>query len=332
MVVDVDDVFNQFTDGLYHPIAIKAFLKYAYFNWQTPAPAYVLLVGDGHWNFKNYTIANYGSPAYTPIYMPPNLVWVDPWQGEVDSSSLLAAVAGDDVLPDMAIGRLPVNSAAEMNIVVSKTLAYEQAAPQDWQRRLMFVADNTPDSAGGDFVGLSEQAINNYAPSSYAIDRIYENDFGCPVSMPCPAVNYAITSTLNQTGALLVNYVGHGSTFRWSHEQILVNANMPTLNNLDRLPIILSLTCLDGYWLHPDVPNNSSLMETLLRAPNGGDVASFCRPAWAWPVGTMCCSADSIRRLLTTAPSAWARPRRPPSWASLRRLQSGPGGHVYGVR
>ena len=117
--------------------------------------------------------------------MPPNLVWVDPWQGEVDSSSLLAAVAGDDVLPDLAIGRLPVNSAEEMNIVVSKTLAYEQAAPQDWQRRLMFVADNTPDSAG-DFVGLSEQAINNYAPKSYAIDRIYENNFGCQNSVPVP--------------------------------------------------------------------------------------------------------------------------------------------------
>jgi hypothetical protein len=275
-VVDLEDVFNQFTDGIFHPIAIKAFLKYAYYHWRSPAPAYVLLVGDGHWNFKNYNIANYSSPAYTPVYMPPYLVWVDPWQGEVDSSSLLAAVAGDDVMPDMAIGRLPVNSVAEMNTVVSKTLAYEQTAPQDWQRRLMFVADNVPDPLGaGDFVALSEQAINQYAPPSYAIDRVYENNFNCPNAQPCPAVNYAITNTLNQMGALLVNYVGHGSTFRWSHERILVNANVPTFDNLDRLPVILSLTCLDGYWSHPDVLNNSSLMETMLRAPNGGDVASF---------------------------------------------------------
>ena len=87
------------------------------------------------------------SPVYRRSTCRPYLVWIDPWQGEVDSSSLLAAVAGDDILPDMAIGRMPVNSAEEMNIVVSKTLAYEQAAPQDWQRRLMFVADNTPDPA-----------------------------------------------------------------------------------------------------------------------------------------------------------------------------------------
>jgi hypothetical protein len=53
-VVDLNDVINQFTDGIYHSIAIKAFLQYAYQHWQDPAPAYVLLVGDGHWNFKGY--------------------------------------------------------------------------------------------------------------------------------------------------------------------------------------------------------------------------------------------------------------------------------------
>jgi hypothetical protein len=276
MVVDVDDVFNQFTDGLYHPIAIKAFLKYAYYHWASPAPTYVLLVGDGHWNFKGYVGDTFSQGAFggSPIYMPPYLAYVDPWQGEVDSSSLLAAVAGDDILPDLAIGRIPVNSAAEMNIVVSKTLAYEQAAPQDWQRHLLFVADNTPDSAG-DFVALSEQAINGSAPKTYAIDRIYENSFGCQNSTPCPTVNYAITSTLNQTGALLVNYVGHGANSRWSHEQILITTNVPAINNLDRLPVILSLTCLDGYWLHPLTTTQAALMETMLRAPNGGDVASF---------------------------------------------------------
>ena len=46
-IVDVDDVYNEFNDGLYHPVAIKNFLKYAYANWQPPAPTYVLLVGDG---------------------------------------------------------------------------------------------------------------------------------------------------------------------------------------------------------------------------------------------------------------------------------------------
>ncbi len=32
------------------------------------------------------------------------------------------------------------------------------------------------------------------------------------------------------------------------------------------------MTCLDGYWIFP---NTSGLMETMLRAANGGSVASF---------------------------------------------------------
>lgn len=275
-VVDLNDVVNQFTDGIYHSIAIKAFLQYAYQNWRRPAPTYVVLVGDGHWNFKGYSVATGQGPVGpSPIYMPPHLVWVDPWQGEVDSSNALAAVSGDDILPDMLIGRLPVNSAAELDVIISKTIAYERAERQPWQGRLAFVADNTPDAAG-DFVALSENAINGYAPSTLAIDRLYLDNY-CPTPSgnPCPAINYALTKTLNVTGSLLVNYVGHASTNRWAHEQILVNADVTTLNNLKQLPVILSLDCLDGYWFHPMTTTQSALMELLLRAPKGGSVASF---------------------------------------------------------
>jgi hypothetical protein len=102
---------------------------------------------------------------------------------------------------------------------------------------------------------------------------VYANDYGCvPGYSPCPPVNSAITSTLNQTGALFVNYIGHASVNRWGDESFLVNANVTTLSNLDRLPVILSMTCLDGYWLFP---STDGLMETMLRAANGGSVASF---------------------------------------------------------
>jgi hypothetical protein len=49
-VLDVADLYNSFNDGIYNPIAIKNYLAYAFATWQTP-PSYVLLVGDGHWNF-----------------------------------------------------------------------------------------------------------------------------------------------------------------------------------------------------------------------------------------------------------------------------------------
>ena len=271
-VIDVDDLYNQYNDGIYHPIAIKNFLRDAYANWPKPAPAYVALVGDGHWNFKGYKISGYATPANTPIYLPPNLSWVDPWQGEVDSSSDLAAVSGNDILPDLYIGRILVNSVAELNTVIRKTLNYEQAGILPYQRRVTFVADNIPDDAG-DFIASSEAAIS-YLPAAYAVDRIYENNFNC-TSFPCPWVNYALTTTLNLTGALFVNYTGHASVNRWSGESIFVNADVATLTNTGQLPILLSMACLDGYWSHPATGTTSSLIELNVRAANGGAVAAF---------------------------------------------------------
>jgi hypothetical protein len=271
-IVDVADLYNQFNDGLYHPIAIKNFLKYTYDNWQPPAPTYVLLVGDGHWNFKNDNPVRYGTP---PNFMPPNLSWVDPYQGEVDAASELVEIVGDDPLPDMLVGRLPVNTAAEADAVVDKIINYEaQAASLPYRQRMMFVADNVPDPRNaGDFVQLSNELIRDVLPKNYFADKVYANDYGCPPGTgSCPQVNYAITSTLNQTGALFVNYIGHAGIDAWGDESFLTNTNVSTLNNFDRLPIILSMTCLDGYWFYP---NHSSLMETTLRAANGGSVASF---------------------------------------------------------
>ncbi len=267
-VVDLDDVFNEFDDGIYNPIAIKNFLKYAYEHWQPPAPLYALLVGDGHWNLKYYR-----SWYTTPIYMPPNLAWVDPWQGEVDSANLLANFVGIDPLPDMIISRILVNSAQEMDTVVSKTIAYEQAGFQPWQKNNLFIADSVPDKAG-DFVGLSEYAIQTYMPPQATALRIYENDYGCHgTSASCAAVRYAITNTLNVTGVFLMNYVGHGSVQGWSGESIFTTTSLSTLSNT-RLPIILSWTCLDGYWPYPRA-GYDSLIESALRASNGGAVAAF---------------------------------------------------------
>jgi len=271
-VVDVEDLYNEFNFGIFHPIAIRNFLAYAYTHWQPPAPSYVLLVGDGHWNFKGYGIERYGPPE--PIYMPPNLAFVDPWQGEVDSTNLLAAIVGSDILPDLAIGRLPVNSPAELNAVIDKIIAYEQAGLQQWQRHLLFVADNVPDDAG-DFVASAEDIIADHVPIDFQTDRIYLNDYcGAPTSppQPCPAVNAAIVEALNTTGALLVSFIGHASVERWAHERIFVNDDIPALENGDRLPVILSMTCLDGYWIYPNRP---SLAEELIRTPDRGAVGTF---------------------------------------------------------
>ncbi len=280
-VIAVDELFNQFNDGIYNPIAIKNFLAYTFQNWSTP-PAYVLLVGDGHYNFKGSL--KYDSPT---IYMPPFLNWVDPWQGEVDSANLLAAVVGSDPIPDVAIGRMPVNSVQELSNIISKTITYEQGTPQDWKKHILFIADNTPDSAG-DFVASSEQIIAGYVPAGFTSDRIYLDSFTdsgtCNPPPPgnprtCPAATQTILDYFNQQGAFLVNYTGHASLNLWTNEQIFTTQDIPSLSNGSKLPIVLSMTCLDGYWMHPNqayaTQSGPALAEELIRAQERGAVATF---------------------------------------------------------
>lgn len=277
VVVDVEDVYDAFNHGVFGPRAIRNFLAWAVAAWPAPAPAYVVLVGDGHWNFLGYP----AHPDPSPVLMPPNLEWVDPIQGEVDSANRLATVVGADPMPDLAIARLPVNSAAELNAAIDKVVAYEAAGPQPWGRRHLFVADNTfvrpgvADTAG-DFAGATERFIEGHLPYGAFEDRVFLDRFidagQCANGQACPQASLAITRQLNITGALLVNFVGHGKVDWWSHEQMLNTAQLSTLRNGARLPIVLSWTCLDGYWSYPAW---SGMAETLARLPASGAVGTF---------------------------------------------------------
>ncbi|NJO07618.1 MAG: hypothetical protein HC876_20045 [Chloroflexaceae bacterium] len=254
-VVDVADLYNLFNNGIYHPVAIKRFLAYTLAHWQAPAPLYVVLLGDGHWNLLNHAPATYGDD---PILMPPNLAWVDPWQGETDSANQLVTLVGDDALPDMMIGRIPVNTPAELAQVIDKIIIYEQQGPQPWHQNITMVADNVPDTAG-DFVQTTENLLERYVPDHITTRRLYLNGYcGPPASgmNACPPLNNAIATTLNTSGTLFLGYNGHATIERWAGENIWNLNDVATLDNTARLPIVLGMTCLDGILALPRPPRH----------------------------------------------------------------------------
>jgi hypothetical protein len=257
-VVDFQDLVNDFNFGIYHPIAIKNYFRYL-LEKQGQLPTYALLVGDGHWNFQNSS--NY-STAENQI--PPNLAWVDPWQGEVDSANLLATIIGDDPLADLMIARLPVNTEAEVVEYLDKLKTFDQSKPGNWHNNHLFITDN-PDDAGN-FYNYANQVISTYIdpePGMAPVRIFLEDD---PIY-----TNQAILDFLNKTGAQIVNYVGHGRINGWAAETILENSDIDRMNNPKTPPIFISMTCLDGYWIHPNQP---SLIEELVRSKYGA-VAAF---------------------------------------------------------
>jgi PKD repeat protein len=265
MVVDVQDIYDEFSYGVFEPEAIRDFLTYAYVNWAEPAPAYVVLVGDGNYDFKN----NLGTGE--PNYIPPYLAPIDHWIGEVAADNRYVCVSGDDIFPDMHLGRLPVKTSAEAAAVVAKIIDYEQnPASGDWNRRLLFVTDN-PDSAGY-FYGYSDAIADRYVPVPYTAQKIY---YGFTHSS-ASAARAAITDAINE-GQLIVNYVGHGSIQSWASERLFGLNRIPALSNGERLPLMVAMACLDGHYTLPSRPGSdrSSTAEAVIRAPEKGAIASW---------------------------------------------------------
>ncbi len=279
-VVDVQRVYDQFSGGMRSAEAIHDFLAYAYASWKAPRPRFVLLMGDGTSDMRNYRNA-------TLTYVPPYLALVDPTLGETAADNRFVTLVGNDVLPDMALGRFPANTPLEAANLVSKTIDYEtQCQCDSWNYNLIFSADNI-EGGGGNFWTFSDRVADGFAdpptntvpliPSVYTKTKLYMGNT-CDVTNPTDAVGcrYAITSTLNMTGALFLSFVGHGTKQYWAAEGIMNQQALTTLTNGENkcLPVVLPMTCLEGSFQDPTL-GFASFGEAFVREPVNGAVASW---------------------------------------------------------
>ena len=63
-LVDVQDIYDEFSGGQVDAEAIRSFLAYAWSNWRPPAPGYVLLLGDGTFDPHGYCTPPDGCPEF----------------------------------------------------------------------------------------------------------------------------------------------------------------------------------------------------------------------------------------------------------------------------
>ncbi len=281
-VVDLQDVYDEFSDGEIHPQGIHDFFWYAYQNWN--APTYALLIGDGHYDFKNYLGMN------TPNPMPPYLVNVDFWQGESPADNRYVSNPpsySSSALPFMSIGRLPVTNVTELTTLVNKIVSYETGPSAPWRHQMAFVTDNGLGVGGdciqdpaGNFYNSSDRIIDEHVlfwQSGQPVDRIYYDPNDCysggPQYTTPEAVRAALINEIN-AGRVFVNYYGHGGVQFWANEQLLTLAVINSFTNTERLPVMLPMTCLVGNFVQPQA-NGQSLDEVMIRRQGGGSVAAY---------------------------------------------------------
>lgn len=271
-VVTNEQVYNEFSSGNTDVSAIRNLMRMLYkrASDDSEMPKYLLLFGDGSYNNLSNSKSNtnliltYQSDR---SINKTNSFVTDDFFGLLDDDE-----GGADGLLDIGIGRLPVKTTEEADIVVNKIKNYINGNNNGiWQNQLCFIGDDEDGNVHmQDANTLAEYIKTNH--KEYNVQKIYFDAYKQITSSggaSYPDVTKAVNTTVNN-GALLVNYTGHGNE-RWlSHEKAIMLDDVLSWKNANALSLFVTATCefsrFDDYHM-------TSTGEWILLSPKGGGVA-----------------------------------------------------------
>jgi len=250
VVVDVADVYDEFSYGVQSAAGMTDFFQFASQNWQTP-PQYILLMGDSTYDPKNY-----GNFAYN-TFVPTELV--DTLYEETGSDEALCDF-NNDGLAEIAVGRIPARNGTELTQMLAKTIQFESTIATALDRGALFVADQP---IGYDFDGVNNRIAQQLPPT---MPKVFISR-----NIPDPNPRTLLLAELN-IGRFLVNYSGHGSTLFWAESGFYHRNDIASMNNQDNYSLFTLLTCLNGYFVSPYF---DTFAEVAVKSPNRAAVAAW---------------------------------------------------------
>jgi len=266
LLVDIDDVYWEFADGEPDPLAIRDFLSFARQEWDT-APRFAALVGKGSLDYRDLMElgGNWLSPALAPTE-----------GGLFPSDSMLGDLVGDDGVPEVAIGRLPIGTGEELDRIIDAMEAFEAGHES---METLFASD---ESERGEFAAAAQVLTQWTAPG-----RVREID------MNEETLEEARDRLVSMWQGPLswVTYVGHAGLDRITTKGLLTSADVSVLAEMQSAPFVVGWTC---NMLRFDIPGFSSLGEQLVT--EGGSVGVFSATGWSNHFET-----DSLRTAFTEA-------------------------------
>ena len=330
MVVDVQDVFDEFGWGLPDPAAIRNFVQYAFVNWDPP-PAYLLLFGDGDYDYRNRLSDR-------------DKNWIPPFEqsgySDLDGSTramddYYGYVSGPDKALDIAVGRLPVQTASEAEAVVGKIIAYDNSVDfGDWRAHATVIGDDEigEPSSRNETVHIEDAEIiaEDYVQLSFNVRKVYLTEY--PVVYAAdgrrkPAATEDLLDQINR-GTLIVDFLGHGHEAIWAHEALfLLSRDMDRLENVSRWPLFYAATCEFGLY---DDFLKQSFSEVLLNEPDKGGIAVISASRRCSPTPNAALNRSFIRSLFA-GPRPTERIGEALRRAKIMRSESYPNNEQYNL-
>ena len=212
---------------------IKNYISNAYNNWESP-PEHVCLIGDANGSIDVPTYTVYGGSGWSTA------------QGEGDFPYSL--LEGDDLLPEVTLGRISIRSTTDLITAINKIIGYEKnyADDLDWLNAIALVGD--PNDSG-----ISTVITNQY------IEQIVQihggiNDIRTKYSGGSDYDDW-MRNQIND-GVAYLNYRGFYGFSGFT------STDVGQLNNGYKLPFIATLTCGTGSF----ATETTCMTESLYRA------------------------------------------------------------------
>jgi len=272
--IPLEAIYNEFSGGNADPTAIRQFLQWTQEEWTSPNPYYVLLMGDADYDYRNIT-------GDSKIKVPTIIKGAF---GNRAVDDRLAAFNGR--IPDLAIGRFPARSVAEVQDFVEKIIEYETNPILGfWRQKVTLVADDgaRPENGGsggsistGKSHTLNSEATAGWISPRVEVQKLYMLEYpevsdASSYGVIKPDATEALFDIVAE-GTAIINYIGHGSEHQWAQEKLLFQdrGDVEQLLTNMKLPIWIAGTCS---WGHFDFIDTESFSEELIRQPMDGAAA-----------------------------------------------------------
>lgn len=262
-VINLDDVYTEFSSGKQDIGAIRNLVKYVYFNASSADKRikYVNLFGDASYDFKDRIS---GNTNIVPIYQSLNSYTdgessfasddfyglMDPNEGRIDFVNSFGNWSMSVKGLDVAVGRMIVKDAQQAEEMVNKVLEYHDIKSYgSWRNNYVSIADDPSSEKPGDkqmqyyqnrltdrivaqkpFINTKKILLDAYVQESSAGGKRY------------PKAREEIFAAFEK-GALVFNYIGHGGEDGLTEERIWEKSDGQNLNNRYKYPLFVTITC-----------------------------------------------------------------------------------------
>lgn len=284
-IVPADEIYNEFSSGTPDATAYKRYMRMLYEKATTEEslPKYLVLFGDGAWDNRMLTSdwASFTPDDFLLCYESENsfdevqCYVTDDFFCLLDDEERVSTPGNDYSYrgkADVAVGRFPVRNESEAKAMVDKIEAYiTNKYAGSWQNTLVFLGDDGNNNIHMDAANQAAKIVEQAYPA-YEVKRVFWDAYNMVSSSTgnsYPDVESILKGYLS-TGALLMDYSGHGNTYCLSHEMVLKLADFKNAKS-NHLPLWITASCD----IMPFDGSVETIGEVAVTSAQGGAIAFF---------------------------------------------------------